>query len=147
MVAETRQTAVCVNKFPYNSGHLLIFPKRHIIDYRDFHEEEELEIHRFLRTSLDVLDSIYSPSGYNFGYNMVGWQIRAGHHLSNSFLGRRYYRKAIRPAPPVEELVHLTKVTLEDYNIKIPKMVIKNIAEIVDVNVDLNMKLIEKESQ
>jgi ATP adenylyltransferase len=69
MVAETRQTVICVNKFPYNSGHLLIFPKRHIIDYRDFHEEEELEIHRFLRTSLDVLDSIYSPSGYNFGYN------------------------------------------------------------------------------
>ncbi|UCH15129.1 MAG: YceI family protein [Bacteroidales bacterium] len=39
------------------------------------------------------------------------------------------------------------KVTLEDYNIKIPKMVIKNIAEIVDINVDLNMKLVEKESQ
>ena len=38
------------------------------------------------------------------------------------------------------------KVILEDYNIKIPKMVIKNIAEIVDVNVDLNMKLIEKEN-
>ena len=69
MVAEGKKTAVCVNRFPYNSGHLLIFPKRHITDYRDFLEEEELEINKFLRASLDVLDSTYSPSGYNFGYN------------------------------------------------------------------------------
>ncbi len=69
VVAEGKKTAVCVNRFPYNSGHLLIFPKRHITDYRDFLEEEELEINKFLRASLDVLDSTYSPSGYNFGYN------------------------------------------------------------------------------
>ena len=68
-VADGKKTVVCVNKFPYNSGHLLIFPKRHITDYRDFLEEEELEINKFLRASLDVLDATYSPSGYNFGYN------------------------------------------------------------------------------
>ncbi len=69
MVAEGKKTIVCVNKFPYHSGHLLIFPKKHIIDYRDLLEEEELEINKFLKMSLDVLDSTYSPSGYNFGYN------------------------------------------------------------------------------
>lgn len=36
------------------------------------------------------------------------------------------------------------KVVLDDYNIKIPKIVIKNIAEIVDVNVDLTLKLINE---
>jgi len=69
VVVEGKKTAICVNRFPYNSGHLLIFPKRHITDYRDFFEEEELEINKFLRASMDVLDSTYSPSGYNFGYN------------------------------------------------------------------------------
>jgi ATP adenylyltransferase len=69
VVAEGKKTVVCVNKFPYHPGHLLIFPKRHTIDYRELLEEEELEINNFLRTSLDVLDSTYSPSGYNFGYN------------------------------------------------------------------------------
>ena len=69
VVADGKKTVVCVNKFPYNSGHLLIFPKRHITDYREFLEEEESEINKFLKTSLDVLDSTYSPSGYNFGYN------------------------------------------------------------------------------
>lgn len=69
LVAEGEYTAVCVNKFPYNPGHLLIFPKRHIIDYRDFKREEEAEMNLLLKNSLDVLDTIYSPSGYNFGYN------------------------------------------------------------------------------
>ncbi len=36
------------------------------------------------------------------------------------------------------------KVALEEYNIKIPKMVVKNIAEIVDVNVELTLKLINE---
>jgi polyisoprenoid-binding protein YceI len=36
------------------------------------------------------------------------------------------------------------KVILNDYKIRIPKMVIKNIAEIVDVNVDLTLKLIDQ---
>lgn len=36
------------------------------------------------------------------------------------------------------------KVLLEDYDIKIPKMVVKNIAEIVDVNVDLTLELINE---
>lgn len=69
LVAEGKYSAVCVNKFPYNAGHLLIFPKRHIKDYRDFKHEEEAEINLLLKNSLDILDTIYSPSGYNFGYN------------------------------------------------------------------------------
>lgn len=70
LVFEGKQTVISVNKYPYNSGHLLICPKRHIIDCRELTQDEELEIQFLLRTSLDILDRLYSPSGYNVGYNM-----------------------------------------------------------------------------
>ena len=44
LVTERSRTAVCVNKFPYNSGHILIFPKRHITDYRELKTAEQGEI-------------------------------------------------------------------------------------------------------
>jgi ATP adenylyltransferase len=69
-VKEGPLAVVCVNKFPYNSGHVLIFPRRHVTDYRTLSAEEEAEINRLLRLSLDVLDALYKPSGYNIGYNI-----------------------------------------------------------------------------
>ena len=70
LVAQGRLISVCVNKFPYNPGHLLLFPKRHIIDYRDISLDEEAELNAHLRKSLNILDALYSPSGYNIGYNI-----------------------------------------------------------------------------
>jgi len=70
LVTEGANTAVCVNKYPYNSGHMLIFPKRHITDYRDLSSGERKELDGLLQKSLDVLESLYSPAGYNVGFNM-----------------------------------------------------------------------------
>jgi len=70
LVFEGEKTIISVNKYPYNSGHLLICPKRHIVDYRELTQKEEQEIQQLLRMSLDALDELYSPSGYNVGYNM-----------------------------------------------------------------------------
>jgi ATP adenylyltransferase len=69
-VAQGTLTAVCVNKYPYNSGHILLFPKRHITDYRELEKGEEDELSLMLKESLNILDDLYSPSGYNIGYNI-----------------------------------------------------------------------------
>jgi len=69
-VAQGKLTAVCVNKYPYNSGHILLFPKRHITDYRELEKGEEDELSLMLKESLNILDDLYSPSGYNIGYNI-----------------------------------------------------------------------------
>jgi ATP adenylyltransferase len=70
LVCERTHTVVSVNKFPYNSGHLLLWPKRHITDYREMTKEEECEVGALLRTSVDILDELYGPCGYNVGFNM-----------------------------------------------------------------------------
>ena len=62
--------AVSVNLYPYNPGHLLIFPLRHIEDIRDYSPRENRRLEELLRYFLDLSDQSYSPQGYNIGYNM-----------------------------------------------------------------------------
>jgi ATP adenylyltransferase len=61
---------VTLNLFPYNPGHLMVVPERHVEHLQDLTEQEALEIHRLQMLTLRVLDSEYRPTGYNIGYNI-----------------------------------------------------------------------------
>jgi ATP adenylyltransferase len=61
---------VTVNLYPYNPGHLLIFPTRHIVDVRSYSLEEERRLNELIRYFLDIADKVHRPAGYNIGYNM-----------------------------------------------------------------------------
>lgn len=61
---------VTVNLYPYNPGHIMVFPNRHIVDVRELSDEEDLHTQLTTRRFLDLLDETHSPSGYNIGYNM-----------------------------------------------------------------------------
>jgi ATP adenylyltransferase len=71
-----------VNLYPYNPGHLIVFPVRHIEDIRQYTPEESAALHGMTCRLLSVLDSVYNPAGYNIGYNMglnAGASIRHLH--------------------------------------------------------------------
>ena len=73
---------IVVNLYPYNPGHLLIFPLRHIEDIREYTDKEEERLTGLTKYVINILDEAYSPSGYNIGYNMgltAGASIRHLH--------------------------------------------------------------------
>jgi ATP adenylyltransferase len=70
VIWENDTFCVSVNLYPYNPGHLLIFPREHIVDIRELSEKAELELSSITRSCLDLLDMSHSPSAYNIGYNM-----------------------------------------------------------------------------
>lgn len=70
VVHQTERFMVSLNLYPYNPGHLLVFPKRHIVDIRQYTEEEKAELDALVPACLDVLDRFGNPSAYNIGYNM-----------------------------------------------------------------------------
>jgi len=61
---------VSVNLYPYNPGHLLVHPVRHLEDVRELSAEEHRRLAQLEHALLDLLDRSHGPSGYNLGYNM-----------------------------------------------------------------------------
>lgn len=70
LIHETARFAVSANLYPYNPGHIFVFPKAHVLDYRALDDDAALELHRLLKRTLDVLESEYRPHGYNIGWNL-----------------------------------------------------------------------------
>ena len=61
---------VLLNKFPYASGHLLVAPYRHGVNFPELDDAEALEIHRLATRGLAALAAVYRPDGYNLGWNL-----------------------------------------------------------------------------
>ena len=60
---------VILNLYPYNAGHLLICPYRHVSDYTDLDEAELLEVAELTRTAMRVIREVSRPAGFNLGMN------------------------------------------------------------------------------
>jgi ATP adenylyltransferase len=70
IVLRTTQSVVVLNRYPYNNGHLLVAPCRHIGSLHDLDPEELLETMETLRRMVRLLDELMRPAGYNIGLNL-----------------------------------------------------------------------------
>jgi len=61
---------VSLNLYPYNAGHIIIFPLRHVEDLRELTDKEQRCLTEIVNKSLDILEHEYSPTGINYGCNM-----------------------------------------------------------------------------
>ncbi|UWX95915.1 HIT domain-containing protein [Arthrobacter zhaoxinii] len=69
IVHRGKHAFVILNLFPYNAGHLLVCPYRHVPDYTDIDPEETAEIAALTQTAMRVLRKVSSPTGFNLGMN------------------------------------------------------------------------------
>ena len=69
IVARGRTAYALLNLFPYNSGHLLICPYRHIATYDQATEEEVAEIGLLTQQGMRVLREVSRCDGFNIGMN------------------------------------------------------------------------------
>lgn len=72
-----RWNFVIMNKFPYNNGHLMVAPHRHVMDIHHLSPEEATELMLLLQRCTAVLQQRYSPQGVNIGVN-IGEAAGAG---------------------------------------------------------------------
>lgn len=68
---------VILNKFPYNNGHLMVVPIRHVGTLAEMNDDELRELAGLTRTAEMALTKGYSPHGMNVGIN-VGRAAGAG---------------------------------------------------------------------
>jgi ATP adenylyltransferase len=70
IVHEGTLAYVILNKFPYNSGHLMVVPHRHIAHLAGLEDSELSEMAKLTQLSERVLTEAYSPQGINVGMNL-----------------------------------------------------------------------------
>ncbi len=61
---------VMLNKFPYNSGHVMVAPVAHKSDLADLSDEESADLMAALRRTLKVVRTELRPDGFNVGSNI-----------------------------------------------------------------------------
>ena len=73
---------VILNKFPYTNGHLMVAPYEHVGALQDLDADTVAEIMALAQKAMRRLEEVYSPQGYNVGFNQ-GRVAGAGveHHI------------------------------------------------------------------
>ena len=69
-VHHTDHSMLVMNKFPYNSGHVLVIPKKHHRDITELSEEEYLDLSALLKKTIQITKDIYHCQGLNVGINL-----------------------------------------------------------------------------
>jgi ATP adenylyltransferase len=64
-----RHCHVMLNAFPYNSGHLMVSPHRHVPTIEALQDDELLELMQLAQRALAALRDAYAPDGFNLGIN------------------------------------------------------------------------------
>jgi ATP adenylyltransferase len=70
VVRRSELAFVLLNRFPYSSGHFMVAPVRHVGDVSQLTDGEVVAIHRLATAGLGALGSLYSPQGFNLGWNL-----------------------------------------------------------------------------
>jgi ATP adenylyltransferase len=69
-VARGELVYAVLNLYPYNSGHLLICPYRHVADYTDLTIAETAEFAEFTKRAMTALRQASGAQGFNIGMNL-----------------------------------------------------------------------------
>ncbi len=69
-IFETKFCKVLLNIFPYNNGHLLLAPKKHIKELNKLTPQEIQDIFQTLNLCIELLKETLNPEGFNVGLNL-----------------------------------------------------------------------------
>jgi len=61
---------VLLNKFPYNPGHAMVAPVKHVPTFEDLDDGASLDLARAQQRTLGVLRTVMKPDGFNVGTNL-----------------------------------------------------------------------------
>ncbi len=70
LLVERPEAFVCLNKYPFAAGHLLVVPNKHVSDLAELSDAEADALFRLVRASVDRLKRAVSPQGVNVGLNL-----------------------------------------------------------------------------
>lgn len=107
---------ISVNLYPFNVGHLLIFPIKHVEHIKELNSNEASELHRLTCEAIDILNEIYTPGGFNVGFNIGPCSGASINHL-HLHIVPRYEREL-----GVIDIIGGVKLIVEDPEVTTSKL-------------------------
>jgi ATP adenylyltransferase len=120
VVYKTSYSMVVLNKFPYNTGHLLVIPKRHEGDFLNLTQPEFEDLNHTLRASVEALREVYQPHGINLGLNLdkaagAGIPDHLHYHVVPRFRGDLNFFPLIAETKVIPESIDETYKKMRTY--------------------------------
>ncbi len=109
---------VIMNTYPYNSGHLMIAPYRHVASLEELTDEELGEHFQIVSRSVKVLKQVFKPDGFNIGINMgrvagAGIDDHVHTHIVPRWLGDTNFMPVIGDTKVINEALSETYKKLQ----------------------------------
>jgi ATP adenylyltransferase len=117
VVARGETVFAVLNLYPYNPGHLMVCPYRHVADYTDLTRAETVELAEFTQTAMWVVRRVSAPQGFNVGMNQghVGGAGIAAHlhqHVVPRWAGDTNFMPVIGRTKVLPQLLTDTRTLL-----------------------------------
>jgi ATP adenylyltransferase len=110
---------VVLNLYPYNSGHLMVVPYRHVADYPELTVEETTEVAALTQTAMRVLRESSGAQGFNLGMNQgivagAGIAAHLHQHVVPRWGGDTNFMPVIARTKVLPQLLRDTRQLLAD---------------------------------
>jgi ATP adenylyltransferase len=70
ILARSELSFAMLNRYPYNSGHLMVAPFRHVGELEEVEDDESLDMQRLMQRCVKALKEAMQPDGFNIGMNL-----------------------------------------------------------------------------
>ncbi len=108
---------VVLNLYPYNSGHLLVCPYRHVADYTDLTAPETAEVASLTQHAMRTIRTVSGAQGFNLGMNQgpiagAGIAAHLHQHVVPRWSGDANFMPVIGRTKPLPQLLTETRTLL-----------------------------------
>lgn len=118
MIFRGNHNFVILNRYPYNSGHLMVAPYRHIDDITKMTEDECSELMELTIKAKKTLDAALRPDGVNIGFNLgtaagAGVKDHIHQHLVPRWIGDTNFMPVLGATRVMPEALEKTAEILQ----------------------------------
>ncbi len=111
---------VILNMFPYNSGHLMVAPYRHVATYSLLDPDERNDISELLAAAERTLRKAMRPEGFNIGFNIgkaagAGIEEHIHLHIVPRWLGDNNFMPVLGSGRVVPQAISATAALLRKH--------------------------------
>ena len=119
VVKRNKYCFLMLNKYPYNNGHMMIAPYRHIKHLRSLSSVEILDILKMLKETCSLLTNLLRAEGFNIGVNLgkvagAGYEAHLHIHIVPRWVGDTNFMPVIGQTKVISESLNLFYERIKD---------------------------------